>query len=246
VVNQVVNNAYGKPQRMSIADLSRNISDLDIMLATGLYTKGPVLGLLLDAAIRSQTGNRKSLDDVMRYFNEEYGKTGRTFTDDEIIPVMERVTGAKLADFYTRYIAGTEPLPFDEYLPKMGLKIAIKKESHVGFDAVLEQAENGWRIASVKPGGSTDSMGMRTGDVITDITIMGENHPVSELSIPLQYVDQTVQYLPPGVTFSVMRGDKKLTVAAHFIPSMVDVPEARIDEKATGTAREIRRSMLNL
>ena len=50
-----------------------------------------MLGLLLDAGIRSQTGNRKSLDDAMRFFNKHvWQDRGEPSPTSEIIPIIER------------------------------------------------------------------------------------------------------------------------------------------------------------
>src|SRR5437879_13009813 len=45
------------------------------------YTKGQVLGDLLDILIRDRTGNSKSLDDVMRLLNTNFAKQGKPYRD---------------------------------------------------------------------------------------------------------------------------------------------------------------------
>src|SRR5690606_41768205 len=48
------------------------------------YDKGPVVGMLLDFTIRHHSGNKKSLDDVMRYmYHYYYKEKGRGYTDAE-------------------------------------------------------------------------------------------------------------------------------------------------------------------
>jgi predicted metalloprotease with PDZ domain len=158
--------SYGRPQRISMTHLSDSISFLDPGLtSSGLYSKGPVIALLLDAAIRQQTNNESSLDDAMRYLNEHYGRTGTTFTDEEIIPIMERATGTKLDRFYRDYIDGRKQLPIDSLLPVIGLTYAGHSERIKGVGAEFS-ADNGFVIASVTPGGTFDAMGIRAGDTI--------------------------------------------------------------------------------
>ena len=61
------------------------------------YEKGPVVGLLLDFAIRNATQNKKSLDDVMRYLYRYYYKElNRGFTDAEFQEACERISGKLL------------------------------------------------------------------------------------------------------------------------------------------------------
>jgi predicted metalloprotease with PDZ domain len=232
---------YGRAQRRSIAELSMGISDIPIFESIALYSTGPMIGLLLDGAIRSQTGNRKSLDDAMRYFNREFGQTGKSFTDEEIIPIMERATGAHLADFYNRYIAGHDPLPFDEYLPKMGLKYALEPERKRGLAADLEEVSDGWLVSGVAPGGSADSMGLRTGDIITHLMQTGNQIGVAHNPVSLAEIFVT---LPSFKGFKIKRGEEELTVAAKVIESVVQTRHLRADPAATAEAAEIRRSML--
>lgn len=45
------------------------------------YNKGQILGHLLDILLRDASDNRASLDDVLRYLNENYAKKGRFYDD---------------------------------------------------------------------------------------------------------------------------------------------------------------------
>lgn len=86
------------------------------------YNKGQILGVLLDILIRDATGNRKSLDDVLRLLNQEYAQRGRYYDDSAgIRAAAEKVAGASFAEFFARYVAGAEPLPYEEILRKAGL-----------------------------------------------------------------------------------------------------------------------------
>jgi len=88
------------------------------------YNKGQILGLLLDLAIRDRTDNHKSLDDVLRRMNEEYARQGKFYDDSAgIRAVIEEVSGESFVDFFRRYVAGTEELPFNNYLSVAGLEV---------------------------------------------------------------------------------------------------------------------------
>ncbi|HEX2776985.1 MAG TPA: hypothetical protein VHN10_10130, partial [Candidatus Acidoferrales bacterium] len=76
------------------------------------YNKGQIVGEMLDLSIRDVTDNRKSLDDVMRRMNDEYAKKGKFYDDsDGVRAVAEDVSGTNLADFFQRYVAGTDEVP---------------------------------------------------------------------------------------------------------------------------------------
>lgn len=107
-------------QTKNLEDLSIAESDFDLTNAMVFYSKGTIVGLMLDIEIRFRTNNKRSLDDVMLALNAE-AKRGKTFDDKELIGKMEKITGLDLQDFYKKYIAGTEELPIEEYLKKMGM-----------------------------------------------------------------------------------------------------------------------------
>ncbi len=88
------------------------------------YEKGPVIGLILDFAIRNATKNSKSLDDVMRFlYYEYYKKLQRGFTDAEFRKVCEDIAGISLASEF-EYVNTTREIDYSLYLSFAGLKIS--------------------------------------------------------------------------------------------------------------------------
>ncbi|WP_431217284.1 M61 family metallopeptidase [Puia sp. P3] len=87
------------------------------------YQKGPAVGLLLDMAIRHSTGNRKTLDDVMRtVYRTYYREKQRGFTDLEFRKVCESVAGADLSELFDYVYTVKEP-DYAKYLAYGGLGI---------------------------------------------------------------------------------------------------------------------------
>lgn len=95
--------------------------------APNYYSRGQILGLLLDLSIRRDTGNAKSLDDVMRSLYWDFFKKNRGFTTEDLISVINRLTSKDYHLFFRKYVSGTEPLPFDEVLESVGLRLAETK-----------------------------------------------------------------------------------------------------------------------
>lgn len=90
------------------------------------YDKGPVVGLLLDFAIRNASQNEKSLDDVMRLlYWQYYKKLNRGFTDAEFQTACEQIAGASLSKIF-EYVNTTKELDYRKYLAFAGL--GIKEE----------------------------------------------------------------------------------------------------------------------
>jgi len=92
-----------------------------INTAMSYYTKGAVVGLLLDARVRKATNNAKSLDDVMKAAYEKYSGM-RGYTADEFRAVAEQVAGVSLKAFWDAAVSGTGELDYTEALETLGLR----------------------------------------------------------------------------------------------------------------------------
>jgi predicted metalloprotease with PDZ domain len=101
------------------------------------YTKGEVIGLLLDMEIRGRTKNQKTLDDVMRYLMETYASKGIGFPEDGFLKAVEAVAGSDFHEFYEAAIQSRQPLDYNRYLKHGGLiaQVQIQPASpYVGIE----------------------------------------------------------------------------------------------------------------
>jgi predicted metalloprotease with PDZ domain len=110
------------------------------------YDKGPVVGMLFDFAIRHETKNKKSLDDVMRrLYREYYQQKKRGFTEKELRDVIESTAGTKLDELFD-YIYTTKELNYKKYLGYAGLEIdaAYNIRRISGPDALQQEILKSW------------------------------------------------------------------------------------------------------
>ncbi|HYT73767.1 MAG TPA: PDZ domain-containing protein, partial [Vicinamibacterales bacterium] len=84
------------------------------------YTKGEVLGFVLDARIRATTQGAKSLDDVMRLAFVRYSGA-RGFTPEEFRKTASEVAGTDLGAWFTRALDTTEDVDYSQALDWFGL-----------------------------------------------------------------------------------------------------------------------------
>ncbi len=241
-INQAAESFGVRRQREAITDLSLRVAEAPLFEIIGLYSKGPMIGFLLDAEIRLQTGNRKSLDDAMRFFNEKYGKTGMTFGDDDIIPAIEQATGTKLSDFYSRYIAGREPLPFAEYLPRLGFTPVTTYDTTATFGATFSADEKGWMVEDITPNGAAAAMGLQKGDILTEV--QGGENQFSLTSVPPQFADMLASQLPPGLTVSLLRNGVGKQAEILVKTAIVEQKQWGLDSHEEGLGAQIRKAMI--
>jgi predicted metalloprotease with PDZ domain len=102
------------------------------------YPKGETIALTLDLLIRGRTKGRASLDDVMRraytrfYLespNDSYYLRGHAYTVEEFERLAAEVTGLDLSDFFRRYVHDAQPLPYEEALAHVGLRLTRAPEA---------------------------------------------------------------------------------------------------------------------
>ena len=126
------------------------------------YDKGAALGMLLDFKIRTETKNRKSLDDVMRALYQEYYKEKkRGFTDGEFRSVCERIAGGPLAEFFDVYVNTTKDIDYAKYLAYAGLGIDLGPRPGAGayLGTSIEEREGKLVVSAV----AWDSPAMQAG-----------------------------------------------------------------------------------
>ncbi len=75
-----------------------------------IYHKGCLAALLLDLEIRRLTDHERSLDDALRGLWQQFGLTGRGYTEADYRRIVEDVAGSSLDWYFNEVIEGLTPL----------------------------------------------------------------------------------------------------------------------------------------
>src|SRR5262249_56288414 len=75
------------------------------------YTKGAVLGFVLDARIRAATNGARSLDDVMRLAFARFSGA-RGFTPEEFRKTASEIAGTDLSAWFRKALETTEEIDY--------------------------------------------------------------------------------------------------------------------------------------
>jgi predicted metalloprotease with PDZ domain len=119
------------------------------------YDQGQILGELIDIEIRDATDNRKSLDDVFRLMNEKFAKQGKFYDEShDIRAAIEQVAGKSFEDFFRRYIAGVEDIPYNRILSIAGLE--LKTDAGYSISETARTTDRQRRIREGVLHGTTD------------------------------------------------------------------------------------------
>jgi predicted metalloprotease with PDZ domain len=202
------------------------------------YTKGQVLGDLLDILIRDRTDNAKSLDDVLRAMNQDFAKQGKTYRDSlDVRLTAERVAGASFEEFFQKYVSGTEPFPYQQILGLAGLELRTveRRLATLGFTA--ERDANGLlTVKAVDAEGPAAKAGLRVGDAI--LSWNGGAVPRS--------LERWVSGQKPGelLKLRIRRNEKQVSLEFRLGEIKETVYVVLEDAHATEKARNIREGLL--
>jgi predicted metalloprotease with PDZ domain len=132
------------------------------------YTKGELIGLLLDIEIRARTKNQKSLDDVMRYLMTNYANKGIGFPEDGFLKAVETVAGSDFHEFYETAAQSHEELDYNRYLRQAGLTVDVQLQPGTIYLGVeFESAEGGVpRVKRVAPNSPAERARLDAGDLL--------------------------------------------------------------------------------
>ncbi|MEO8507219.1 MAG: PDZ domain-containing protein, partial [Betaproteobacteria bacterium] len=88
------------------------------------YAKGALIGCALDLTLRR--AGRATLDDLMRALWERYGRRDIGVPEDGIAALASELAGEDLADFFMRYVHGTEDPPLAALLADFGVSMQLR------------------------------------------------------------------------------------------------------------------------
>jgi predicted metalloprotease with PDZ domain len=202
------------------------------------YTEGQVLGDLLDILIRDRTDNSKSLDDVLRTMNTDFAKQGKTYRDSlDVRLTAEKIARGSFEDFFQKYVAGTEPFPYEEILALAGLELrkSQQRRATLGFTATRD-SNGALLVGEVEIESNAARAGLLAGDAI--IGWNGGEAPRR----PQRWVLE--QKPGDSLKLRIRREEKELTIEFRLGEIIETYYQVAEDTRANEKARRIREGLL--
>jgi predicted metalloprotease with PDZ domain len=182
------------------------------------YTKGEIVGMLLDVEIRSRTKNQKSLDDVLRYLLENYANKGIGFPEEGFLKAVETVVGSGFDEFFAANVEGRQEIDYNRYLAKAGLTARPDKQPPTIYIGVeLDRADGNLpRIRRIAANSPAERAKLDVGDVLVAL---------SDERLTFDNFRSRLHSHPIGdtVRLSVMRNERLLNI--NIVP--IEFPEER-------------------
>lgn len=196
------------------------------------YTKGSLLGLVLDAHIRRMSNGARSLDDVMRGAYARYSGA-KGFTPAEFQAVASEVSGSDLRPLLHRALDTTEELDYAEMLDWYGLRFDATPDSAAvaTLGVSVRQMGSRWMVGSIPRDAPVYGSALDAGD---ELLAIDDVRPGSG------GVDALVRTHRPGdrVTLLVSRLGEQLSVPVTlgFVHgdrwTLVERPDASAGQRA--------------
>lgn len=159
------------------------------------YNKGELLGIMLDLVLRDASHGQASLRELLQWMNVNYAKKNRFFDDSNgVREAAEAVSHADLGWFFSKYVSGTEEIPWNEFLDSVGLRAVSETatEADPGFLG-SRNFDGPMSVLAVTPGGEAERAGLQVGETVVEL----QGKPAGEEST------QQLARLQPGDTVVV-------------------------------------------
>ena len=191
------------------------------------YTKGALIGFILDAKIRRESKGGRALDDVKRAAYERFsGDTG--FTRESFMALVSEVASPKIASWLEQTVRASDELDFDETLDWYGLRFKPAEDEdepapHLG---ITHETQAGHIIITeIKRGTPAYDAGLNVGDELLGI---------DDYRVSTDGLDERLKQYRPGdkLDLLIARRDRLLTlplIAGETPPSW----ELEIDPDAS-------------
>lgn len=193
-----------------------------------VYQRGALMGALLDIRIMELTQGEKDLLDVVLELRDTYGPD-TSFKDDGFIEEFVALVDPDLQQFFDDYVSGTEPLPVQEYLAKVGVEYDRNYFGPLIAHPVNDNDVKRSRLivgqkVTIKKVGKDDFMGFKSGDkvsILDDKLFSGPQalEPGETIEISVSRDGQDIQ-LPYKVR--TIEGSK-----SHYIREVQDMTAAQ-------------------
>lgn len=151
------------------------------LITASYYEKGGLLGVALDLELRlraAKHGQKGSLGGLFRRLMASHGARGRGITQADVVAAASAEAGEAMDEFFARYVDGTEELPLEALLPRIGVAVEVlapwEEPGLSPFAAARARAwigveTKGQRLGAVLPGSPADRAGLSAGDEIVAV-----------------------------------------------------------------------------
>lgn len=176
-INTKIKNSRSRyNDNISFTEMSANIlSDEFKDEYANVYEKGTLIAMIVDLTIREESNGEMGILDLMQKLSETYGSE-KPFKDDELFDKIIEFTTPKLKSVIDTYIKGNTPIPYEDFLTKVGLQMGeVDVETsyflhgQIPFIGVDQETSEIFILEESQLNSFLINLGAENGDIITEI-----------------------------------------------------------------------------
>lgn len=192
------------------------------------YTKGALVALCLDLALRHGSGGTCSLDTLMQELWRDCG-AGRGLEEEEIFARVTALGGPALGRWLRAAVSGTEELPLARHLGRFGVRLDWEAETRLPWLGLRLGSETGEaRVSQVLSGSPAEQAGLAAGDIL--VALGGGR-------VTRQNLDTLLAGLTPGEPVSCHYFRHDLLAVSSLVPQAPPAEKAVLTPLRGGAAR---------
>ncbi|MDX2132269.1 MAG: PDZ domain-containing protein [Planctomycetota bacterium] len=174
------------------------------------YSRGEVIALALDLAIRRATSDARSLDDVMRTLYARFPDASRGYTVQDVLDAMRDAAGADMTAFYDAHVRGRELPDYAPLLAHVGLELHRKRAdtdpARVAYTGLRLRDEGAFALVTgVMQDGPAHAAGLIADDLV--LALDGRRLKAADLDTRLRSLAEGTP-----VRLSIMRRDRLMDI----------------------------------
>ncbi len=120
---------YNFSDKVNLAQISKHVySHKGQKYYDNVYSKGAIIAFLLDLELLTKSNYQCSLSDLM-YKMQKYQEQHGSFNSKELIPILSKLSGVDLSNFFKKYINSKQTINFKEEMQKVSYKHELQQKS---------------------------------------------------------------------------------------------------------------------
>ncbi|HEY0138281.1 MAG TPA: PDZ domain-containing protein [Nannocystis sp.] len=228
------------------------------------YTKGMLIGAMIDLEIRRISGGQRSVDTVMRELWARHLRVGTGIGPaelEQIFVTQGGAAGAEVSDLFRRYVHGFDEIDYNRHLGLAGYRLEVSQSEAAGdIEATIgERVGDGAAVIElVRAGGPAEKAGLSNNDVL--VAIDGLKVTAKDAPKQIKAMAGNSKH-----TFTLLRGPRLLTKTVVPVTSgqtkykVVSLPSVSYEQKlmrqgwlgytaqtATGSQDQLREAAMRL
>ncbi len=119
--DKITNSRLGMIDTLSFTELSKESAGKWKEQYGNVYEKGALISASLDLYLLKLSNGKYGLANLKHELGVKYGKD-KYFNDDELFDVIAKMTYPEIRTFFTKYVEGGTPIPYDQFFGYAGVK----------------------------------------------------------------------------------------------------------------------------